>query len=195
MKRLLFIAFMTLFIASAANAQDDCCGNKKDSKECCKGKKCCCKKEKADAPKAISFYYKNSRDMMSYKIDDSVLSPIDEVDLNKTDEGNKLDLYRDNKPTTIFVEDSVMSRVGELITQYRMPENNDSFDDSEIFVTDVGNWYCSGKLDNGLKFNCSAPPYYRVKDEKKMERFSTFRSGAIAIFKYLKSLDPNNKEQ
>lgn len=195
MKRLLFIAFMTVFIASAANAQDDCCGKEKCCKECCKGKKCGEGGAKTAAPKAISFYYRKSRNMMSYRIDDSVPAPIDEVYLNKTDEGNKLDLNRDRKTTTIFVEDSVMSRVGELITQYSMPENCDSFDDSEVFLTDVSGWHCSGKLDNGIKFNCSPPASYYVKDEKKMERYTTFRDGARAIFEYLKSLDPDNKEE
>ena len=194
MKRILFITLMTMFVASMCYAQDKCCDKKKKSGKC-NEKECCCKKEKADTPKAISFNYRKSRNMMSYRIDDSVSAPIDEVYLNKTDEGNKLDLNRDRKTTTIFVEDSVMSRVGELITRYSMPENCDSFDDSEVFLTDVSGWHCSGKLDNGIKFNCSPPASYIVKDEKKMERYTTFSSGAIAIFEYLKTLDPDNKEE
>ena len=66
MKRLLFIAFMTMFIAGAANAQNDCCGKKKDSKECCKGKKCCEGEAQAAAPKAVSFEFNQPSGMRMF---------------------------------------------------------------------------------------------------------------------------------
>ena len=184
-----------MFMASMCNAQDKCCGKKKKSGKC-NEKECCCKKAKADAPKAISFYYEEPSGMRMMRDEEgNVFTTFGEVNLKKTDEGNKLDVRRGVKTTTIFVEDSVMSRVGELATQYNMSENSDSFNDSEIFATDVGNWHCSGKLENGVKFGCSGPDFYRVSDEKKMEKYTSFSSGAVAIYNYLKSLVPKEEEQ
>ena len=191
MKRLLFIAFMTLFVASTANAQDDCCGNKKCSKECCKGKKCCEGETKTAALKVVSFELIQPSGMRMFSDEEgNRYTTPGEVSLKKEANGNKLFVRRGIKKATITVEDSVMCRVGELIALYKMKENNGDYNDSEEFMTDVGNYNCHAKLEDGTSFHSSIPSFYVVRDKEKMERFKTLKSGMIEINKYLQSLVP-----
>ena len=191
MKRLLFIAFMTLFIASAANAQDDCCGNNKCCKECCKGKKCCEGEAQAAAPKAVSFEFNQPSGMRMFADNEgNRYTTPGELSLKKEADGNKLFVRRGIKKATIMVDDSVMCRVGEMIVRYKVEENRGNYNDSEVFVTDVGSYGFSAKLEGGKLFWGSFPSFYEVKDKEKMERYQALRSGVNVISGYLQSLVP-----
>ena len=180
-----------MFIAGAANAQNDCCGKKKDSKECCKGKKCCEGEAQAAAPKAVSFEFNQPSGMRMFADNEgNRYTTPGELSLKKEADGNKLFVRRGIKKATIMVDDSVMCRVGELIALYKMKENNGDYNDSEEFVTDVGNYNCHAKLEDGTSFHSSIPTFYVVRDKEKMERFKTLKSGMIEINKYLQSLVP-----
>ena len=180
-----------MFIAGAANAQNDCCGKKKDSKECCKGKKCCEGEAKTAALKVVSFEFNQPSGMRMFADNEgNRYTTPGELSLKKEADGNKLFVRRGIKKATIMVDDSVMCRVGEMIVRYKVEENRGNYNDSEVFVTDVGSYGFSAKLEGGKLFWGSFPSFYEVKDKEKMERYQALRSGVNVISGYLQSLVP-----
>jgi hypothetical protein len=91
------------------------------------------------------------------------------------------------KRDSVAVGDSVFMHVSKMVKAYKMKENEGSYTDSDIFVTDVGPWGCNITLEDGTYISGSVIVAFEVKDKKRMQRCDDFSKAVSAINAYIYS--------
>ena len=111
-----------------------------------------------------------------------------EITLQKTNNGGMIyRRYEYVKRDSVAVGDSVFMHVSKMVKAYKMKENEGSYTDSDIFVTDVGPWGCNITLEDGTYISGSVIVAFEVKDKKRMQRCDDFSKAVSAINAYIYS--------